>query len=29
MKIVVPTAAGKLCLHFGHCEVFTAIEVDQ
>ena len=29
MKIAIPTANGKLCLHFGHCEVFTFIEVNE
>lgn len=29
MKIAVPTHGGKLCLHFGHCEVFTLIDVDK
>jgi predicted Fe-Mo cluster-binding NifX family protein len=28
MKIAVPTADGLLCPHFGHCQVFTFIEVD-
>ena len=28
MKIAIPTANGKLCMHFGHCEVFTMLEVD-
>lgn len=25
MKFAVPTYQGKLCLHFGHCEVFTIV----
>ena len=25
MKIVVPSADGKLCGHFGHCESFSAL----
>ncbi|OGI03083.1 MAG: ATPase [Candidatus Melainabacteria bacterium GWF2_32_7] len=29
MKIAIPTANGKLCLHFGHCEVFTFIDVEE
>ena len=29
MKIVIPTAEGKLCGHFGHCETFTFVEVDE
>ncbi len=28
LKIAVPTAAGKLCAHFGHCEQFTLFDVD-
>ena len=29
MKIAVPTAAGKLCMHFGHCEKFVIVDVDE
>jgi len=29
MKIAIPTNGGKLCQHFGHCEVFTFIDVDE
>ena len=29
MKIAIPTADGRLCAHFGHCEGFAIIEVDQ
>jgi len=29
MKIAIPTANQKLCLHFGHCEVFTFLEIDE
>lgn len=29
MKIVIPTLEGKLCGHFGHCESFTFVEVDD
>ena len=29
MKIAIPTAAGKLCPHFGHCEQFTLLEMDE
>ncbi|HBG49416.1 MAG TPA: ATPase [Cyanobacteria bacterium UBA9971] len=29
MKFAIPTNNGKLCLHFGHCEVFTFIEADE
>lgn len=28
MKIAIPTANGKLCMHFGHCESFTMLEID-
>ncbi|MBF0198209.1 MAG: NifB/NifX family molybdenum-iron cluster-binding protein [Planctomycetes bacterium] len=28
MKIAIPLAEGKLCMHFGHCEVFALIDVD-
>ena len=29
MKIAIPTADGKLCPHFGHCEAFTFAEIDE
>ena len=29
MKIVIPTLEGKLCGHFGHCESFTFVEVNN
>ncbi len=28
MKIAIPTAQGKLCAHFGHCEKFAFVEAD-
>lgn len=28
MRIAIPLANGKLCLHFGHCERFALVEVD-
>jgi ATP-binding protein involved in chromosome partitioning len=28
LKIAVPTAAGLLCQHFGHCEQFALLDVD-
>ena len=28
MKIAIPIAGGKLCMHFGHCEEFAVIDVD-
>ena len=29
MKIAIPLAGGKLCLHFGHCEQFAVVEADE
>ncbi|NLY01959.1 MAG: ATPase [Rhodopirellula sp.] len=29
MKIAIPTAGGRLCSHFGHCEQFAMVEVDE
>ena len=29
MKIAVPVSDGKLCLHFGHCDQFALLEVDE
>jgi predicted Fe-Mo cluster-binding NifX family protein len=29
MKIAVPTANGRLCPHFGHCELFVVLEMDE
>ena len=29
MKIALPIATGKLCMHFGHCEQFVLIDVDE
>lgn len=29
MKIAIPTVEGKLCLHFGHCQQFAFITVDD
>jgi len=28
MKIAIPVAQGRLCMHFGHCEVFALFDVD-
>ena len=28
MRIAVPVAGGRLCMHFGHCEQFALIDVD-
>lgn len=27
--VAIPTAGGRLCPHFGHCEVFTLVDVDE
>ena len=29
MKIAVPLAAGRLSMHFGHCEEFALLDVDE
>ena len=29
MKIAIPIAEGKLCMHFGHCEQFALLDVDK
>jgi len=29
MKIAVPLVQGKLATHFGHCEEFALVEVDE
>jgi len=29
MKIAIPLAEGKLCMHFGHCEQFALLDVDK
>ncbi len=29
MLIAIPTAEGKLAMHFGHCEKFALIDVDM
>jgi predicted Fe-Mo cluster-binding NifX family protein len=28
MKIAIPTAEGKLAMHFGHCQTFEILTVD-
>jgi ATP-binding protein involved in chromosome partitioning len=28
VKIAIPTENGILCAHFGHCQLFTVIDVD-
>jgi len=29
MKIAIPLAAGRLCMHFGHCEQFALVDVAE
>ena len=29
MRIAIPLAEGKLCMHFGHCEQFALLDVDK
>lgn len=29
MKIAIPTAEGRLCMHFGHCQQFALVDVDE
>ena len=29
MKFALPLAGGKLCMHFGHCEEFAIVDVDD
>ncbi len=29
MKIAIPLAQGQLCQHFGHCEQFALVDVDD
>lgn len=29
MKIALPVAGGKLCMHFGHCEQFALVDADS
>ena len=29
MRFAIPTNNDKLCLHFGHCEVFTFVDADE
>lgn len=29
MKIAIPVAEGRLCMHFGHCEQFALVDVDE
>ena len=29
MKIAIPTADGRLCMHFGHCQQFALVSVED
>ena len=29
MKIAIPVSDGKLCMHFGHCDQFAVVEVNE
>lgn len=29
MRIAIPIEGGRLCPHFGHCEVFAFVDVDE
>lgn len=29
MRIAIPTLDGELCMHFGHCQQFTLIDVED
>ncbi|MBF0315903.1 MAG: NifB/NifX family molybdenum-iron cluster-binding protein [Oligoflexia bacterium] len=29
MIVAIPTSNGKLCMHFGHCDVFSLIEIND
>lgn len=29
MKLAIPTADGKLCMHFGHCKQFALLDIDE
>jgi len=29
MRIAIPVATGKLAMHFGHCEQFALVDVDE
>jgi len=29
IRIAIPVSDGKLCTHFGHCETFSFVEVDE
>jgi predicted Fe-Mo cluster-binding NifX family protein len=29
MRIAIPVADGRLCMHFGHCERFALVDADE
>lgn len=29
MRIAIPLAEGRLCMHFGHCQQFALVDVDD
>ena len=29
MKIAIPIVDGRMCMHFGHCEQFALLDVDE
>ena len=29
MRVAIPVAEGKLAMHFGHCEQFAIVDVDE
>jgi len=29
MRIAIPTSDGKLCMHFGHCDQFCIVDVNN
>lgn len=29
MRIAMPVADGKLCMHFGHCQAFAFVDADE
>ncbi len=29
MRIAIPTVEGRLCMHFGHCDVFKMFDVND
>ena len=29
MRIAIPLAEGRLCMHFGHCQQFALVDIDN